>query len=232
MRFDFGVAGQLGAYNPAKQYCRNEGVEKSDNTSFSEIAAAKASGRIAGTSFMDAWQERFPGSYYHVMDGTKISQEIWNRNDFPFEKFFSNHVDASILDWRLSGAEPSDYDSAVIARRSSVAGKKAFIVHPALEEKMKRNPELAEKVMRNTEKWMAEYPAEPGCSYLVELNENGEISKFCVTGPLRISHSVTETGREKVERLHEKYERLAAENAVKRKIESRLENILMYKAAK
>ena len=113
--------------------------------------------------------------------------------DFPFEKFFSDNVDESVLDWQPSGAEPSDYDSEVMARRSSVAGQKAIIVHPA----------------------------EPGCSYLIELNENGEIFKFCVTGPLKISHSVTETGREKVGQLHEEYERLAGETAMKRSLRQR-----------
>lgn len=207
----------MAAYRYADKTQRNHAA-KTDNTRFLNAVSAKQAEKTEGASLEDMWKLRYPGAYYHVMDGSKISQAAWDRNDFPFEKFFSDNVDESILDWQPYGAEPSDFDSEVIARRSSVAGQKAIIVHPALEEKMKNNPELAEKVMQNLENWIAEYPAEPGCSYLVELNENGEIAKFCVTGPLRISHSVTETGREKVDQLHEEYERLAEANTLKRRL--------------
>lgn len=189
---------------------------KTENISFLDTISANLTEKTGTIRLEDMWKSKYPGAYYHVMDGSKISQATWDRNDFPFEKFFSDDVDESILEWRPAGAEPSDYDSTVITRRNSVAGQKAVIVHPALEEKMKNNPELAEKVMQNVENWIATYPAEPGCSYLIELNENGGISKYCVTGPLRISHSVTETGREKVDKLHEEYERIARENAMKR----------------
>lgn len=213
-------SGRMAAYQYANRIQKNDTV-KTDRTGFLSAVSAKQAEKTEGTGLEDMWKLRHPGAYYHVMDGSKISQAAWDRNDFPFEKFFSDNVDESVLDWQPSGAEPSDYDSEVMARRSSVAGQKAIIVHPALEEKMKSNPELAEKVMRNLENWMAEYPAEPGCSYLIELNENGEISKFCVTGPLKISHSVTETGREKVNQLHEEYERLAGETAMKRSLRQR-----------
>ena len=211
----------LGVCQYANKTQRNS-TAKAGSTGFLSAVSAKQAERTERTSLENMWKLRFPGAYYHVMDGSKISQAAWNRNDFPFEKFFSDNVDESILDWQPSGAEPSDFDSKVITRRSSVAGQKAIIVHPALEEKMKNNPELAEKVMQNLENWIAEYPAEPGCSYLIELDENGEIAKFCVTGPLRITHSVTETGREKVDQLHEEYEKIAEENALKRKLQQQI----------
>lgn len=34
-----------------------------------------------------------------MMDGSAISQGVWDRNDFPFEQFFSDNVDA---DWKES----------------------------------------------------------------------------------------------------------------------------------
>lgn len=38
--------------------------------------------------FKEIWQSHFPNAYYHVMDASKIPQENWQRNDYPFEKFF------------------------------------------------------------------------------------------------------------------------------------------------
>ena len=142
---DFGVTGKLGGYYLGQQYQKNGAAGKSESMSFAELVAAKAveKGTAAGMSFKDMWQARFPGAYYHVMDGSRISQGAWDRNDFPFERFFSDNVDESILNWTPSGAEPSANSPEVQSRWGSTAGKKAIIVPPALEEKMKNNPELA-----------------------------------------------------------------------------------------
>ncbi len=100
---DFGVTGKLGGYYLAEQYQKNGAAGKSEGMSFAELAAAKAveKGTAAGMSFKDMWQARFPGAYYHVMDGSKISQGAWDRNDFPFERFFSDSVDESILNEKV-----------------------------------------------------------------------------------------------------------------------------------
>ena len=155
-----------------------------------------------------------------MMDGSKISQGAWDRNDFPFERFFSDNVDESVLGWTPSGAEPSANSPEVQSRWSSTAGRKALIVPPALEEKMQNDPELAEKVMANVENFIATYPAVPGCSYLIELDENGEISKYRVTSPGTITVSSSEfvEARRAREAKHAEYERLAEEAALKRKI--------------
>ena len=91
---DSGVTGKLGEYYLTQQYQKNRAAGKSDSVSFAEFAAAKAAGAesVEGMSFKDMWQARFPGAYYHVMDGSKISQGAWDRNDFPFERFFSDNV--------------------------------------------------------------------------------------------------------------------------------------------
>ena len=219
---DFGLTGKLGEYYLTQQYQKNRAAGKSDSVSFAELAAAKAAGteRVEGMSFKDMWQARFPGAYYHVMDGSKISQGAWDRNDFPFERFFSDNVDESVLGWTPSGAEPSANSPEVQSRWSSTAGRKALIVPPALEEKMQNDPELAEKVMANVENFIATYPAVPGCSYLIELDENGEISKYRVTSPGTITVSSSEfvEARRAREAKHAEYERLAEEAALKRKI--------------
>ena len=189
---------------------------------FAELAAAKAAevGTTGKMTFKDMWQARFPGAYYHVMDGSAISQGAWDRNDFPFERFFSDRVDESILSWTPSGTEPPAGNSEVQSRWSSTAGKKAVIVPPALDEKMKNDPELAKNVMATVENFIATYPATPGCSYLIELDENGGISKYRVTSPGQITVSSSEfvEARRLREAKHAEYERRAEENALKRKM--------------
>ena len=218
---DFGVTGKLGGYYLAEQYRKNA-AGTSGGVSFAELAAAKTAEQsdVSGMSFKDMWQARFPGAYYHVMDGSKISQGAWDRNDFPFERFFSDSVDESILNWTPSGAEPSANSPEVQSRWSATAGKKAVIVPPALEQKMQDNPELAEKVMATVENFIATYPTTPGCSYLIELDENGEISKYRVTSPGTITVSSSEfiEARKAREAKHAEYERLAEESALKRKM--------------
>ena len=85
---------------------------------------------------------------------------------------------------------------------------------------MQNDPELAEKVMANVENFIATYPAVPGCSYLIELDENGEISKYRVTSPGTITVSSSEfvEARRAREAKHAEYERLAEEATLKRKI--------------
>ena len=174
---DFGVTGKLGGYYLAEQY-RKTAAGKREGVSFAELAAAKATGQseVSGMSFKDMWQARYPGAYYHVMDGSKISQGAWDR--------------------------------------------KALIVPPALEEKMQNDSELAEKVMANVENFIATYPAVPGCSYLIELDENGEISKYRLTSPGTITVSSSEfvEARRAREAKHAEYERLEEETALKRKM--------------
>lgn len=232
---DFGLTGKLEGYYLAQQYQKNGATGKSGGVSFAELAATKAAekGTAAGMSFKDMWQARFPGAYYHVMDGSKISQGAWDRNDFPFERFFSDNVDESILNWTPSGAEPSANSPEVQSRWNSTAGKKAVIVPPALEQKMQDDPELAEKVMATVENFIDTYPAYPGCSYLIELDKNGEISKFRVTGPMRITVSSSEfaDARRAREAKHAEYERIAEENAIKRKLREQQETGKYYKTA-
>lgn len=232
---DFGVTGKLGGYFLAEQYRKSAAAGKSEGVSFAVLAAGKVTEQdnVSGMSFKDMWQARFLGAYYHVMDGSKISQGAWDRNDFPFERFFSDNVDESILNWTPSGVEPSANSPEVQSRWSSTAGKKAVIVPPALEQKMQDNPELAEKVTANVENFIATYPATPGCSYLIELDENGEISKYRVTSPGTITVSSSEfvEARKAREAKHAEYERIAEENALKRKLMEQEANERYYQSS-
>ena len=122
---DFGVKGKLGGYYLSEQYQKNAAADKNGGANFVEIAAAKAPGRsdVWGVSFKDMWQERFPGAYYNVMNTSKIDGALGGRNDYPWDKYFSNNADDSVLDWKPSGLEPAMLDSKVQAKINSTIGK-------------------------------------------------------------------------------------------------------------
>ena len=177
---DFGVTGKLGGYYLAEQYRKNA-AGKSEGVSFAELAAAKAAEQsdVSGMSFKDMWQARFPGAYYHTADASDIPQGVWERNDFPFEKFFRNDLDESAVNWKPNGANPAMDSSGVQSRLHSIAGQKSIVVPPELEEKMKNDPALAKQVMARVESFIATNQV-PGriCSHLFVLDENGEIARF------------------------------------------------------
>ena len=93
-------------------------------------------------------------------------------------------MDEFVLDWQPSGKEPDMSDASVQSRLDSTLGEKAIVASPELEEKMKNDPELAEKVMGNVESFIQNHPTRPGrvLSYLIALDENGDIAHFRVTG--------------------------------------------------
>ena len=144
----YGMNALAGLYNLAGVSTRNSGISFMDLASVTAAGAA-ATQNVAGMSFEEMCQARFPGAYYHVMDASKIPQSVWERNDFPFEKFFADKVDESVLDWTPTGAEPAMDSSQVQARFNSILGQTSIVVPPELEEKMKNDPALANKVMAN-----------------------------------------------------------------------------------
>lgn len=221
---DFGVTGKLGGYYLAEQYQKNRVAGKSDSVSFAELAAAKAAEQsdVSGMSFKDMWQARFPGAYYNVMDTSKIDGSLWGRNDYPWDKYFSNNADASVLDWKPSGAEPAMLDPKVQAKINFTIGKKAIVVPPELEEKMKNDPELAKSVMAKVESFIAEQDImnpNPRKGYLIALDENGDIAHACVTSEkMSVSSAEFIEARKAREAKHAEYERLAEEAALKRRL--------------
>ena len=221
---DFGVTGKLGGYYLAEQYRKNAAADKNGGVSFAELAAAKAVGKsdVSGMSFKDMWQARFPGAYYNVMDTSKIDGSLWGRNDYPWDKYFSNHADDSVLDWKPSGAEPAMLDPKVQAKINFTIGKKAIVVPPELEEKMKNDPELAKSVMAKVEGFIAEQDImnpNPRKGYLIALDENGDIAHACVTSEkMSVSSAEFIEARKAREEKHAEYERLAEESALKRRL--------------
>ena len=135
-------------------------------------------------SFEEMWKSRYSGAKYHVMDMSGISQGAWERSDFPYEKFFDDEVDGDVLNWQPSGKDPAMADALVQSRLDSTLGKKAIVVPPKLVEKMEKDPELAKRVMEKVESFIQNHPTRPGriLSYLISLNEEGDIAHFRVTG--------------------------------------------------
>ena len=225
---DLGVSGKLGGYYLAEQYRKNAASGTSGGVSFAELAAAKAAEQsdVSGMSFKDMWQARFPGAYYHTADASNIPQGVWERNDFPFEKFFCNDLDESAMNWKPNGANPAMDSSGVQSRLHSIAGQKSIVVPPELEEKMKNDPALASQVMAKVESFIAANQV-PGriCSHLIVLDENGEIARFRasshggnITGPTEEELRQFEAEQAAKKKRREEYARLNEESALKRKL--------------
>jgi len=156
------------------------------------------------SSFEDMWKSKFLGAYYNVMDTSKIDGSLWGRNDYPWEKYFTDNVNKSVLNWKPSCAEPAMSDPKVQARISSTVGKKSIVIPPALEEKMRNDTQLAQEVMDRVENFISTqdstviqrkgYFPNQCKGYLIALDENGEIAHSCVT-----SESISVSSSEMVE---------------------------------
>ena len=219
---DFGLTGKLGEYYLTQQYQKNRVAGKSDSVSFAELAVAKAAEKTEGVSFEEMLKSKYPGAYYNVMDTSKIDGSLWGRNDYPWDKYFSNNADDSVLDWKPSGLEPAMLDSKVQAKINSTIGKKAIVVPPELEEKMKNDTELAKSVMAKAEGFITEQDImnpNPQKGYLIALDENGDIAHACVTSEkMSVSSAEFIEARKTKEEKYSEYERLAKESAWKRKM--------------
>ncbi len=218
---DFGVTGKLGGYYLVEQYRKNVAADKNGGASFVELAAAKAAGKTENVSFKEMLKSKYPEAYYNVMDTSKIDGFLWGRNDYPWDKYFSNNVDDSVLNWKPSGAEPDMQSPAVRAKMNAMLGKISVVIPPALEERMKNNTELTQKVMERMDSFLLSNST-PGENegFLMTFDENGEINHACVVGELKFTVSSSEfvEARRAREAKHAEYERLAEEAALKRRL--------------
>ena len=142
-------------------------------------------------------------------------------------------LNIAICDDEKAGAEPEATSTQVQSRWNSTLGQKSIIVPPELEEKMKNDPELAKRVMANVENFITTYTAtsvRPGrvCSWLISLDENGEIAHSCVTSEsISVSSSeFAEANKKRRERQYQFYTeqnkraesmRILEESALKRR---------------
>lgn len=226
----FGLTDYISNYHLNFLYQGNKPGALKNNVGFNNILAAKDAGSSAKAqqSFKDMLKSAYPGAYYNVMDTSKINKNLWGRNDYPYDKYFKEPADESVLNWTPSGKEPPMSDPKVQAKISSTIGKKSVVIPPALEEKMKNDPELARQVMEKVENFITKHThgdlgngsvISLGQGFLITFDENGEIANSCVTGA-SISYSSSEMVEERKKRdeMHEEFERIAEENALKRRI--------------
>lgn len=217
---------------------RNGSVNFRDIVSEKSAQGVSAQENVNLASFKNRLQMMFPGAYYHVMDASKIPQGTWQRTDFPFEKFFAKEVDESVLNWTPKGAAPAMTDSKVQSRLDSVLGKNSIVVPPELEEKIKNDPALADKVMANINHLLAwnGYPV-PGRinSALIVLDENGEVARWNlisggggITGPTEAEQRQFEEEQTAKKLRRAKYARINEEYALRRKLQEMERNKMYY----
>ena len=219
---DFGVTSKTNEYF-ANLYQKNKAPLAADSTSFLSAISAKAAERTEGMSFEEMLKSKYPGAYYNVMDTSKIDRGLWGRNDYPWNAYFKEPADESVLSWKPSGPQPDMQSPEVHAKMNSMLGKVAIVLPPELEEKMKNDPELAKKVMDRIDNFILTNEAsQPGTlkGYVMTFDENGEMNHACVVGEGRITVSSSEfaDARKAREAKHAEYERIAEENALRRKL--------------
>ena len=223
---------------------KNTSATRHAGVSFGNIVTTKSAQRVSGrenvnlTNFKSRLQAMFSGAYYHVMDASKIPQGTWQRMDFPFEKFFTKEVDESVLNWTPNGANPAMSDPKVQSRLDSVLGQHSIVVPPALEEKIKSAPAMADKIMANINHLLAwnGYPV-PGRinSALIVLDENGEVARWNLisggggfTGPTEAEQRQFEEEQKAKKIRRAKYARIVEEYALKRKLQEMERNKAYY----
>lgn len=201
----------------------------------STISRAYSAGKVGATNFEDA----FP--MYDVIThvgNANISSGKWQRNDFPFWKYFDPNTSADALnDWKPEGANPSQMRSDLQGNYNSVgSGRIAILIPESLQQKMDADPAYARQIMAKLQAWKEDYDRwdntvaasygynvaefQAGKSYVFDLDENGDVRNCTVTGSGRITVSSSEfvEERKKREARHAEFEKLAAEKALKRKL--------------
>ena len=229
---NFGTTNNISGYYSSNLYQKIKSAKSTDKTGFLNSIAAISEESTENVSFEEMWKSRYTGAYYHTMDASNIPMDAWCRNDYPFEKFFQDNVDESILNWTPNGPDPAMDSDSVQSRLHSIAGQKSIVVPPALEEKMKNNPALAKQIMAKIESYIAMDEATTPdriSSYLIVLDENGEIARCRasshggnITGPTEEEMRQFEAEQAAKKKRHEEYERIAEENDLKRKLQEQI----------
>ncbi|MCH5253193.1 MAG: hypothetical protein J1F22_09520, partial [Lachnospiraceae bacterium] len=151
-----------------------------------------------------SFSDVFPDYQVITKVGTgNVQQGLWERNDFPFDKYFDNSTTVDELNhWRPTGKNPKMSDPVSQRRMQAVGPMKISIVIPEkLQEKMDADPEYARKIYAKVAKWKTDYDrwdraavaslgpraqeivAKPWeLSYCLVLDEEGEVKQSCVFG--------------------------------------------------
>ena len=94
---------------------------------------------FTNNALQEAWSKEFPNSSFQVLETSQIAQNLWDRNDYPFERFFENMGEAA-LQWQPNGADLGVFDESVQAKLAETLGKMALVIPQELNEKLHQNP--------------------------------------------------------------------------------------------
>ena len=131
-----------------------------------------------------------------------IRKEDWNRNDFPFWKYFEEATNAECLNnWKAKGPDVSEWSDYAQKGAKSIADSQITIIMPeSLKPKMEADSNFASKIMKKVSDWKKNYDSADMAismsygesysqakmdlqtgSYLIELDENGDVENYTVT---------------------------------------------------
>lgn len=205
----------------------------------SNISKAYSTGKVGATNFADAF------SKYDVIThvgNANISDRNWQRNDFPFWKYFDKNTSADALnDWKPVGANPSQLRSDLQKNYSSIgSGKIAVLVPESLQQKMDADPAYAQQIMKKLQEWKEDYDrwdnataASYGCeniaeyqaekNYVFDLDENGNVRHCTVsggggrlTGPTKEEQEQFEAEQAAKRKRRAEYKEFIEESSIKR----------------
>ena len=111
------------------------------------LSAAEEAAQTQPVSLESMLRAKYPGLVYHVFDA---GSSYWrSRNDYPHYLLYQEDLDTEALEnWRPSGPNPAYEESSAIRKLGSIpAGKTAVVIHPAVQERMEREPEYAKEIL-------------------------------------------------------------------------------------
>lgn len=227
-------------------------MKKAGSTdAISMISRAYSTGKAGATNFEDAFAQ------YDVtvhVGNADISSGRWQRNDFPFWKYFDKNTSADALnDWRPVGENPPQTRSDLQRNYSSIgAGRIAILVPESLQKKMDADPAYARQIVAKLQEWkedydrwdntvaatygynVPEYQAEK--NYVFDLDENGDVRNCTVcggggrlTGPTEEEMRQLRAQQEKKRKRRVKYIQILQESAAKRKLQEQ-ENLRFFQS--
>ena len=211
----------------------------------SGISRTYNTGKAGAVDFADA----FP--MYRVVThvgNASISAANWQRNDFPFWKYFQPDTSADALnDWRPVGENPPQTRADLQRNYSGIGpGRIAILMPESLRQKMDADPAYARQIVEKLREWKEDYDRwdnmvaasfggnvaahQAGKSYVFDLDENGNVRNCTVTGS---GGTLTGPTKEEMERfraeqarkrrLRVKYIEIQEESAEKRRLADREE---------
>ncbi|MDO5156780.1 MAG: hypothetical protein Q4D51_12525 [Eubacteriales bacterium] len=145
----------------------------------------------------------FAGYNVNIKTGNcDVSKSNWNRNDFPFWKYFEKATTAECLNsWKAKGKDISEWSDFAQNGAKSIGDSQITIIMPeSLQKKMESDSVFALKIMEKVSTWKKNYDSADVAigmangeshsqakmalqtgSYLIELDENGDVENYTVT---------------------------------------------------